>query len=118
MDWGTTGLDYSTTETALPFKWVDGKTIYRKVVNFGSLPNNTTKTVSLGISGTIDNVISASAIASTGSGTVATFVYSVSSQPGNIRFTVQKVDKTVSIVTQTDRSEFNWCYVFIEYTKN
>lgn len=35
---------YSTAETAVG-RWIDGKVVYRKVVDFGTLPNTTTKTV-------------------------------------------------------------------------
>lgn len=31
-DGGIPSLDYSTTETKLPYKWIDGKVIYRKVL--------------------------------------------------------------------------------------
>lgn len=41
---------YSTSETDMGFKWVDGKTVYRKTVNFGTLPNATTKSLAHGIS--------------------------------------------------------------------
>lgn len=39
---------YSTTETAIG-TWIDGKVIYRKVIDFGALPNATTKLVSSGL---------------------------------------------------------------------
>lgn len=42
--------DYSTTEKIVG-SWVDGKTLYQKTINFGDLPNNSTKNVSHGISG-------------------------------------------------------------------
>lgn len=42
--------EYSTTETKTNKVWIDGKPIYRKVVNFGALPNNTTKSVAHNIS--------------------------------------------------------------------
>ena len=41
---------YSTTEQKTGGKWIDGKDIYRKVINIGNLPNATTKNVSHGIS--------------------------------------------------------------------
>ena len=44
-------LGYSTTETVTNAKWIDGKPIYRKVVNFGTLPNATVKAVAHGIVG-------------------------------------------------------------------
>lgn len=45
------GNGYSTSEIATRYKWIDGKTIYKKTVNFGALPNNTVKTVAHSISG-------------------------------------------------------------------
>ena len=41
--------DYSTTEKIIG-TWVNGKPIYQKTINFGALPNNTTKSVAHGIS--------------------------------------------------------------------
>lgn len=38
-------LDYSTSEVDSGSKWVNGDAIYKKTVNIGNLPNNTTKTV-------------------------------------------------------------------------
>ena len=38
-------FDYSTSEVDTGSKWIDGTQIYKKTVNIGSLPNNTTKTV-------------------------------------------------------------------------
>ena len=35
-DGGIPSMDYSTTETKLPYKWIDGKQIYRKVVQVGA----------------------------------------------------------------------------------
>ena len=42
--------DYSTSEVDTGFTWVDGKHIYKKTINFGALPNATTKTVVHGVS--------------------------------------------------------------------
>lgn len=39
---------YSTTGIPAGV-WIDGRTMYRKVVNLGALPNNTTKLVNLGV---------------------------------------------------------------------
>lgn len=53
VDWTTMGGigDYSLTEQETPFKWIDGKTIYKKTVNFGALPNNSSIGVNHGIDG-------------------------------------------------------------------
>lgn len=42
--------NYSTTEKDTGFTWIDGSHIYKKTINFGALPNNTTKDVAHGIS--------------------------------------------------------------------
>lgn len=38
-------ITYSTTEQLTGDVWIDGKPKYRKTINIGALPNNTTKTV-------------------------------------------------------------------------
>ena len=43
--------DYSTTETLTSERWIDGKPIYKKVVNAGGFTTNTTTSVSHNISG-------------------------------------------------------------------
>lgn len=40
---------YSTDEVKTGGKWIDGKPIYRKVINFGALPDSTTKNVAHGV---------------------------------------------------------------------
>lgn len=62
----TTDVSYSTTEQDTGGTWIDSKPVYRKAVNFGALPNATTKTVAHGIS-TIDNVVKMHMIITNGS---------------------------------------------------
>lgn len=45
-----TFADYTLSEINTGIKWVDGKTIYKKTINFGALPNSTVKGVAHGIS--------------------------------------------------------------------
>lgn len=58
---GTITLDaepnYSTSEVDTKVKWVNGKPIYRKTVDTGTMPNNTRKQVAHGISN-LDFIIS------------------------------------------------------------
>jgi len=42
--------NYSTSEVDTGFTWIDGSPIYKKTINFGTLPNATTKTVAHNIS--------------------------------------------------------------------
>lgn len=43
-------LDYSTSEVNTGTTWIDGSAIYKKTINFGTLPNASMKTVAHGIS--------------------------------------------------------------------
>ena len=43
-------MDYSTSEQDTGCKWIDGKKIYKKTIDFGALPNATSKNVAHGIS--------------------------------------------------------------------
>lgn len=45
------GGNFTTSEVDTGFTWVDGKTIYKKTIDIGSLPNNSTKNVAHGITG-------------------------------------------------------------------
>ena len=56
---------YSTSETATHKKWIDGKTIYRKVIEFGQLPNTTNASVPHGIT-SLNKVINISGYATNG----------------------------------------------------
>ena len=49
MGGGGATVDYSTNEQNTGVKWIDGKYIYRKVIDMGTLPNNTAKIVNTGI---------------------------------------------------------------------
>ena len=51
-------INYSTDEEDTLLLWVDGNKIYRKVIDIGTLPNNTTKQVAHGIN--YDKIISIS----------------------------------------------------------
>ncbi len=42
-------VNYSTDEQVIG-KWIDGKPLYEKTIDFGGMPNNTTKTVAHNIS--------------------------------------------------------------------
>lgn len=50
VDWTTTAQSYSTTEVDTGATWIDGRKIYKKTVDCGIGPNNTTKSVAHGIS--------------------------------------------------------------------
>lgn len=51
IDFTTLAGNYSTSEQSTRFTWIDGKTIYKKTVAFGALPDSTSKTIAHGVSG-------------------------------------------------------------------
>ena len=105
------GGNYSTSEVDTGFTWVDGKTIYKKTVNFGSLPNNTTKTTAHGITG-VSVFISVTGIATNGS---AYFSLPYSDNSGVVATGVS--GSNVFVQTVTDRTAYTTCYITLYYTK-
>ena len=100
--------DYSTTEQALGIKWIDGKDIYRKVVDFGALPNLTTKTVSSGLTNVNITRIYGIACASV----------AIIPLPYSNEVTLYFSNNNVCVATNDDFSNYEQSYVVIEYTKN
>lgn len=112
----TRNSTYSTEEQAVG-TWIDGKTIYRKVIIFGALPNATKKEVQHNISN-IRNFTKIEGIAIRNDETKFTqslpLVYKNTEMFYN---TALAVDNTIiEIQTTGDRSMFNG-YVILEYTK-
>lgn len=65
---GANNIDFTTFSTTDEIEcgtWINGKTIYKKTVYFGSLPNNSNKSVAHGISG-IEYVVKIEGINNTG----------------------------------------------------
>ena len=115
LDSATRG-DYSTAEVDTGRKWIDGKTIYKKTINFGALPNNTTKSVAHGITG-ITYVIGAKGFADNGSMGLAVFIPQVS--PVNLSWNVS-LDITSTDVVITTRDNYasrTRSYITVEYVK-
>ena len=107
---------YSTNEQAIG-TWIDGKTIYRKVIDFGTLPNNERKTVDHNIS-SIDKFIKVEGIATRSDDTKFSqslpLVYM--NLESNYNTTLGVDTTSVEIRSTEDRSMFK-AYVTIEYTK-
>lgn len=118
IDWSTMPGSYSTTEQTTPFTWIDGKPIYKKTVNIGSLPNTATKTVAHGVT-SIGTVIDAkgSAIRSTDS---VWFLIPNTPNPlvGNVNIGIGLTvsSSSIEISTGADRTNMSG-YVTIWYTK-
>lgn len=107
--------DYSTSETNTGKKWIDGKPIYRKVVDTGTLPNGTAKTVAHNISN-LERVVHIEGFfyrSSDGMTRPFSFIYS-----SNTTFAGVQVDNTnISVYASWD-NQATGSYVILEYTKS
>ena len=106
---------YSTEEVNTGKKWIDGKPIYRKVVNYGALPNATSKAVAHNITN-IDYVVSMQGVASIPAGNKIPLPY-VDTTTFSNGVQMYTTSNDVVLQTQANRSNYTNTYVTIEYTK-
>ncbi len=111
----TTFTTYSTTEKAVG-EWIDGKTIYRKTINVGALPNNASKNTPHGISN-LDTVIDCRGFAKATWGTQYPIptVYASGDAGYNTQVSVDNTNVTLSC---TGNNSGKSGYVTIWYTKS
>lgn len=104
--------DYSLAETDTGTNWIDGKRIYRKVVDCGAMPNATSKNVLHGIL-SFDKMVKVCGVMSNGSSTHP-LPHPGAAGSWQLQLTVQA---SHVVLTGTD----NWSafsgYVILEYTK-
>ena len=104
---------YSTDETVVG-RWIDGKPIYRKTINFGPLPNNNVKKVPHGILN-IDSFVSINGITFTKDKVVTALPYAHSDSANEVSLFIEGPD--VAIRTFGDKTNYTETYVIIECTK-
>lgn len=106
---------YSETETRTNKVWIDGKPIYRKVVDCGALPNNTTKNVDANIAD-MDAVVGITGFSSSSTSTITLpYIYDSSTY---IEFYFNKTNSRVIIKASFNASTYyTTSYAIIEYTK-
>ena len=112
---GGGGESYSTTETLTGGTWIDGKPIYRKTVNFGALPNSTSKSVAHGISG-ISKIIKFSAVTTNGTYWLNLPHTNPTTLANSIA--IECTATNVTITSGSNRTNYTECYCIIEYTKS
>lgn len=105
--------DYSATEQNTGRLWIDGKTIYRKEINLGSLPNAVPGSVAHGISN-LSTVVSLSGFATNGT----VFMPLPLARYNNFASQIGLYADTTNIIVEpgNDRTAYTG-YVIIEYTK-
>ena len=118
IDFATIGdFSYSTSEVATNSKWIDGETIYRKVINLGALPNATNKDIPIGIA--MSTVVNARIIASDGAITQVVPYATATSLAAQVGFAIYGTNTTSSSITVfsgTNRSGLTG-WLILEYTK-
>ena len=93
--------------------WTDGKPLYQKTINFGTLPTGVEKTITHNISN-IDHVVSCTAIAKNPNGITLQIPYVNS---GTDRVGVFVTNTSVGISSSTNLSAYSETYITIQYTK-
>lgn len=107
-------LSYSTTEQATGGKWIDGKPIYRKVIDCGTLPNGTTKTIANAFSN-VDTIIQIKGVAQSTGYTLPIPYNDIVANNGGLRvFILDKKD--IELGTGTNFSAYTGILI-VEYTK-
>ena len=110
---GWTAIEsYSTNEIKTGENWIDGKPLYRKVINIGNLPNTGTKNVALNITN-LSQIINMYGYAIANDFTLPLPYISTSAE---YQVGIQVAGNNLQIVTGFDRSAFAG-YVVVEYTK-
>ena len=105
-------MDYSTSEQDTGCKWIDGKKIYRKTIDFGALPNNNNKKVPHGISNLGRIIKVEQSIDNNGAG----FLEISSGNPNNNIFNLYGTATEIG-VTATDNRSGCYAYFTLWYTK-
>lgn len=107
---------YSTSEVKTNKVWIDGKPIYKKVIDFGTLPNNSTKTIPTGLDHKEINLIALYGIAKDSNGTQFAINQSRTNGLNSQIGTYLNSSNELVIEVGTDRSNFS-AFVTLEYTK-
>lgn len=110
-------FDYSTTEVNTGAKWVNGSSIYKKTINFGALPNNTTKRVAHNITNLsyIINIEGTTYNSSTSFFNALPLLYRGSDATFDVELGADLTD--IVMVSSADRSMLS-SYVTLYYTKS
>lgn len=113
IDFSTLSGSYSTTEQKTPYTWTNGKPVYKKTVNTGTMPNKARKEVAHGISN-LGFIISMSG-AAYGSNTFVPIPYADTTASSNIGLFVGSGN--IIIFSGANFSYLTTSYVTLYYTK-
>ena len=108
-------LSYSTTEQKTGGVWIDGKPIYKKVIDCGALPNNTSKAVAHNITN-IDIVFKLYGVSRIPSSNIIPLPFVDVTTPAN-GLQLYLTTNDIVLRTKANRSNYTKTYVTIIYTK-
>ena len=106
--------NYSTTEKDTGFTWIDGKTIYKKTIDCGALPNTTSKSVAHNISD-LDTIINIQGVSISEAGRTLPLPMVGGSSQYNVPMEVYSGN--IELTTYADRTTYTRTYVTLYYTK-
>lgn len=104
-------LSYSTTEKVVG-EWIDGKPLYTKVVNLGTLPDNSTKAIAHSIQN-LKRIVKLEGFAGSGLNKGGITLPHATSTP----VALYADDTNVSVKTTSDATGYTQAYAFVYYTK-
>lgn len=104
--------NYSTAEQNTGFKWIDGKTVYKKTIDFGALPNSAVKRVAHNIQN-LDRIIKVEMSVDNGNGQG----FLILASNDNTSFNIYGNAQQISVATNSDRSTIR-AYFTLYYTKS
>ena len=105
---------YSTDEVETGMYWIDGKPIYRKVVDCGALPNATSKSIPHYIDN-IDFIVSISGISEDPS--IGNFLHLPYPYSGTNSVYLYATKARVSLTTEANFTNYSQTFVILDYTK-
>lgn len=113
IDFTTIPGNYSTSELKTEFTWIDGKVIYKKTINFGALPNATSKTVNHNITN-ISEIVKIEGIAKSAQNNFTPLPFVPAAPTSLCDLSVNNT--RISMTAQDNRSTWQ-AYITVYYTK-
>lgn len=111
------GGAYSTDEVDTGSKWIDGKTIYRKVVEFAAITNGRANDMAIGASGTIETIVGYRGM---GYKTGKTYYWSIPHYDTRSQYTIMielvMGDAPLVRITPGSSRDLAYAFVVVEYT--
>ena len=111
---GSGVINYSETEQDTGTKWLNGETVYQKTINFGALPNTTTKNVDHNISN-LSKVLDIKGTSSDGSNVLPIPYINTNQLSSSVQIIVTSTQ--VSIRTGANLSSYSDTYITLKYIK-